>query len=278
VADYLIQHHQFQKVSFAEPLKRGSQLLFGFSDVELFGNDVQKSSINPFLGVSAREVLQFLGTNIFRENPVFHQGPWTLWISKANEAIETLPDGSKIVVDDVRFSDEVDFVQNVSGSTRVSSPKGSHRVSSPLGSTSTRRVYRVERPGPQMDQKYDFKVTQPPQQCQENVLEAALQEMIPYYKSLGPSVTEPMVKELFRVMNKDIPDHFASRLCWTPDRFEAFCDSRHQLSSTFGSDFQNHASFSTHSSETQQLDVPCVIDNSGDLSQLYENVESLINS
>lgn len=63
-ADYLCQKYHFKKYNFADPLKEGIGKMFGFSHDQLYGKD--KEIIDPFWGVSPREVLQKMGTEIFQ--------------------------------------------------------------------------------------------------------------------------------------------------------------------------------------------------------------------
>ena len=64
IADYLCKNYYFKKYNFADPLKEGMSKIFGFNHEQLYGN--KKEVIDPFWGVSPREVLQKMGTEIFQ--------------------------------------------------------------------------------------------------------------------------------------------------------------------------------------------------------------------
>lgn len=64
IADYLCMKYSFKKYNFADPLKEGIGKIFGFTNEQLYGDD--KEVIDPFWGVSPREVLQKVGTELFQ--------------------------------------------------------------------------------------------------------------------------------------------------------------------------------------------------------------------
>lgn len=63
-ADYLCKKYHFKKYNFADPLKEGIGKMFGFSHDQLYGKD--KEVVDLFWGVTPREVLQKMGTEIFQ--------------------------------------------------------------------------------------------------------------------------------------------------------------------------------------------------------------------
>ena len=117
-ADHLVSSFGFKKLSFASPLKKITQLLFGFNDLSVFGNDQQKNQGNAFLGVSARELLQYIGTDILRNNPLFQpadSSSETIFVHCMKKQIQEIMKNdleAKIVIDDVRFQDEIDMLKN----------------------------------------------------------------------------------------------------------------------------------------------------------------------
>ena len=65
VADHLVQEYGYQKISMADPLKDVLRVLFLFGDEQLYGD--LKEVIDERWGISPRQALQFVGTNIFRD-------------------------------------------------------------------------------------------------------------------------------------------------------------------------------------------------------------------
>lgn len=63
-ANYLCSSYGFKKYNFADPLKRGIGEIFGLSYEQLDGDD--KETVDPFWGVTPRELLQKVGTELFQ--------------------------------------------------------------------------------------------------------------------------------------------------------------------------------------------------------------------
>jgi len=255
-AEYLISKHGFIKLSFAEPLKRGVQLLIGFQDEELFGNDVQKTSINTFVGVSPRKILQYLGTDIFRNNPLFSKCQRTQntpWIAKAQETIDQLPPSSRVIIDDVRFPDE-------------------------LGIIPVEHTALIQRNVQNISQAYNqfpslALLPSPPTENVMELMDRALEVMVPYYTHLDDETREKMQKELFRIMDVEMPTYFQDVLCWKPFAYTEFLKHRHELLSR---PVENDESTHQHASETQVLNVPKIIENNGTLEELYVQLDEWV--
>jgi hypothetical protein len=119
VADYLIKKHapNAEKVSWADALKEGvGRRIFGFNDRQLYGD--LKEVVDPRWGKTPREVLQYVGTDLFRA--------WIpdIWIKAALYYIDdNLSDCDLVVIPDCRFPNEAEAVKERGG-----------------------RVYRVDRP------------------------------------------------------------------------------------------------------------------------------------
>lgn len=118
LANYLVEKHGFERVSFAAPLKKmlrtlnpimGSQLTLGDSGAEptrlshLFDVGMTELELknSPFFGAEYRRLLQVLGTNCIRAVDD------NFWVRAALGQIE---DGKRYVFDDVRFPNEASAV------------------------------------------------------------------------------------------------------------------------------------------------------------------------
>ena len=126
VANALINH---QRVSFAAPLKGAvSNMLI---DLGLPGFNyvyVDKEAIIPGLGVSARHMMQTLGTEWGRAciHPDF-------WVKIARAKTQrTMNDGGCVVIDDVRFPNEAAMIRELGG-----------------------ELWRIERPGVNYDGSHE---------------------------------------------------------------------------------------------------------------------------
>lgn len=122
--DYLVAKG-YIKGTFALPLKKGVQEMFGFTDEQLFTD--KKEENDEYWGVSPREVCQFVGTEVVRNMfPKLIPGIGNdFWVRNADK---WYMDNShihkgKVVWSDVRFQNEVDFILSKGG-----------------------KVYKIERP------------------------------------------------------------------------------------------------------------------------------------
>ena len=64
-ADYLVQHYDFVKLSFAEPLKKVCKELFLLTDEQLY-DPMEKEKVDERWGKSPRQLMQIIGTDILR--------------------------------------------------------------------------------------------------------------------------------------------------------------------------------------------------------------------
>ena len=115
-ADYLVNNKLFIKLSFASPLKEITKILFNLSDEDV-KDPIKKELINPKFNASPRELMQWLGTDIMREefNKKFNYSG-SIWIDNVKDKIKTLLDNNKdVVIDDVRFQNEVDMIHSLGG-------------------------------------------------------------------------------------------------------------------------------------------------------------------
>lgn len=139
VANLLIGH---QRVSFAAPLKRAvSDFLceLGFSGFHFVYED--KEAIIAELGVSARHMMQTLGTEWGRE--CIHPDFWVM-IARA-ETQSIMADNGCVVIDDVRFPNEAAMIFGLGGELwRIDRPdiayEGSHSSEGALSDITPDRV------------------------------------------------------------------------------------------------------------------------------------------
>ena len=115
-ADYLVNNKLFIKLSFASPLKEITKILFNLSDEDV-KDPIKKELINPKFNASPRELMQWLGTDIMREefNKKFNYSG-SICIDSVKDKVKTLLDDNKdVVIDDVRFQNEVDMIHSLGG-------------------------------------------------------------------------------------------------------------------------------------------------------------------
>ncbi|NBT51514.1 MAG: hypothetical protein EBT12_08190, partial [Marivivens sp.] len=103
---------EHQRVSFAAPLKIAALNMLddlGLSGFRYVYTD--KEAIIPGLGVSARHMMQTLGTEWGRA--CIHPDFWVM-IARA-ETQRILADGRSVVIDDVRFANEAAMIRDLGG-------------------------------------------------------------------------------------------------------------------------------------------------------------------
>ena len=128
---YLCNQWSFQEYTMAQPLKDIAKI-FGFNESELYGTQGQKLKIHPHWGISAREFLQKVGTELFRDklpevipDMKIEKSIWCdLFKLKYDKNIST-------VVSDIRFTDEAEAIKELGGIIihieRVTSLSDCHR-------------------------------------------------------------------------------------------------------------------------------------------------------
>jgi len=118
LADHLVENHGYVKICFANALKDACKILFGFTDEQLYGN--LKEVIDENWGITPREIMQFVGTDLFR-NQIKLLMPWindNFWIECLKKKIKNMQLESankNFVISDVRFKNEVDFINEMNG-------------------------------------------------------------------------------------------------------------------------------------------------------------------
>lgn len=107
ISDYLVEKYGFVKYAFADALKRGLKELFDLTDEQLYGE--KKEEVDSYWGISPREIMQIVGTDLLRErfNKDFH----VLSLKK-----KILNEKNKnIIISDVRFENEIMFIKDMGG-------------------------------------------------------------------------------------------------------------------------------------------------------------------
>lgn len=118
IADYLCRTFGFKKLAFANPLKNAAREVFGFSDAQLYGD--QKEVIDPFWNVTPREVLQVVGTDLFRLTlpqfiPQIGNQIWTRTLERQLQQERLQNPRQSFVVTDVRYPNEAEVVHRFGG-------------------------------------------------------------------------------------------------------------------------------------------------------------------
>jgi len=108
----VLSNQGWRQYRFAGPLKSAVQTMFGLTDDHTDG-DLKESPIDWLDGVTPRQIMQTLGTEWGRD--CIHTD---LWLRVADRALERTSDHGYpgIVISDVRFDNEAEFVRERGGS------------------------------------------------------------------------------------------------------------------------------------------------------------------
>ena len=104
LAKHLVDTYGLVEVSFAQPLKSCCMEAFGFDKDQVFGD--KKDTIDPLWGVAPRRVLQYVGTEFFRNSisKLVDGCGHNFWVIRARKEISRLLEmGKGVVVSDVGF-------------------------------------------------------------------------------------------------------------------------------------------------------------------------------
>lgn len=116
IADYFVNNHNYIQLQFAEPLKNMCKTLFNFTDEQVNGNDKEK--LDSYWNVTPRKTMQWLGTDIFRNKiqcilPGVDDRFWIKCMEKRIQDIWKENPDCKIIISDVRFQNEVEFIKSL---------------------------------------------------------------------------------------------------------------------------------------------------------------------
>lgn len=107
VGDYLKERHGFTSLALADTLKRGVQEMFVIPDEIMYDRVKREEPLADMPDWTVRKLLQFVGTELVRNHIDDHA--WT------KSLIKRYPKTGNIVVTDVRFPNEVEGIQELSG-------------------------------------------------------------------------------------------------------------------------------------------------------------------
>lgn len=132
IANYLCDNYKnTYSEAFADPLKDVAAIAFGIPRY-MFDDPLVKNSPNDFWGISPRQILQFVGTELFRYNiHKLNNGHFWLWqeyfwidrmvgrlkgeLDRAVNPEEEYAPGDCVVISDVRFQNEYEWIVDNNG-------------------------------------------------------------------------------------------------------------------------------------------------------------------
>jgi len=103
IGDYLVGSHGFKKIALADPIKRLVKDVFALDAHTVYDRVAREQELDRWPGWTVRKLLQYIGTELFREN--IDDAVWvkSLWYKILDDM------NSNYVVTDVRFPNELDY-------------------------------------------------------------------------------------------------------------------------------------------------------------------------
>lgn len=118
LGNYFVQNYHYEQIAYADALKDAVKCIFDFDDEQLYGS--KKEEVDEFWGETPRHVLQFVGTDLFRNHTcelMPHVGK-NIWVQVVKRKIinkmKKNPNAC-FVITDARFPNEVDVVKQLGG-------------------------------------------------------------------------------------------------------------------------------------------------------------------
>lgn len=117
LAKCLINKYNYEKLSFAEPLKKAVKELFNFNDIQVGideenGNGEEKDIIDDRWGITPRKALQYFGTEImqYKINELIPNANRGFF---ADILLSQIVENEKYVISDLRFLHEYDKIKDL---------------------------------------------------------------------------------------------------------------------------------------------------------------------
>ena len=118
LGNHLVSKYGYIRIAFADPLKEVLKTVFNFNDAQLYGES--KETIDEYWKVTPRTVMQYVGTDMFRNQmgKIIPNIGTNIWIEVIKRKIldiwKTNPT-QKIVLTDLRFPNEINLIKELGG-------------------------------------------------------------------------------------------------------------------------------------------------------------------
>lgn len=128
VARFLCDTHGFVQIALADPLRDGLKAMLGLVDEQLYERALKETPID-WIGKSPRELMQTLGTEWGRE--LVADDLWLRAAARRIARIKAYPPHlhvAGIVVSDIRYENEADWLRNQGGQLWIIKRNPSHTM------------------------------------------------------------------------------------------------------------------------------------------------------
>lgn len=116
IANYIRDNYLYAQLNFADPIKQGLASMLGLTLEDLDKLKITNEPINDYLDINVRRLLQTLGTEWGR-NTIDKDFWCYLMEEKIDNLIWKLIPTTNFVIGDVRFVNEVNWINNKGGTT-----------------------------------------------------------------------------------------------------------------------------------------------------------------
>lgn len=106
IGDFLVEKYGLKKIALADPIKRLVKDVFALDDHTVYDREAREQPLDRWPGWSVRTLLQYVGTELFRENI-----DDSIWVKSLWYKISDDNDGDYVVTD-VRFPNELQYFQD----------------------------------------------------------------------------------------------------------------------------------------------------------------------
>jgi hypothetical protein len=118
LGSHFVKNYNYEQIAYADALKDAVKCIFDFDDEQLYGS--KKEEIDEFWGTTPRQVLQFVGTDLFRNHTheLMPNVGKDIWIQVVKRKIMNKMKKNPnvcFVITDARFHNEVDVVKQLGG-------------------------------------------------------------------------------------------------------------------------------------------------------------------
>jgi hypothetical protein len=105
IGDYLVKQYGFKKIALADPIKRLVKDVFALDDYTVYDRIAREKPLKRWKGWTVRKLLQFIGTELFRNN--IDDAVWvkSLWYKVQDDK------ENNYTINDIRFPNEQQFLK-----------------------------------------------------------------------------------------------------------------------------------------------------------------------
>jgi len=113
IADHLINKYGYKRIALADPIKRLVQDVFALDEHTVYDRVAREQPLKEWPDWTVRKLLQYIGTELFREN--IDDVIWvkSLWLKIKNSK-------DNYVVSDIRFNNELYYLKDNAGKNFIS--------------------------------------------------------------------------------------------------------------------------------------------------------------